>query len=78
MERPAPGETVILPFPFADQLAFKYRPVLGIAMWKLALGRECLVAMITSKPSVDAPVVELAASDFIRGGLSTISDIRPW
>ena len=78
MEGPAAGEVVILPFPFADQTAHKLRPALVVSSWRFGAGHDCLVAMITSRPSKDVPTVVLAASDFVRGGLPQLSYVRPW
>jgi len=75
-QRFAPFDVVVVPFPYADRLAEKRRPVLVISNRKLAVHGLVWVAMITSADnapwSSDIPITDLK-----RAGLPAPSVVRP-
>ena len=70
----AAGQIVILPFPFSDLTARKYRPALLLA----AVGKgDWIVCQITSNAYGDQHAVALRDKDFSAGGLRRESFVRP-
>jgi mRNA interferase MazF len=68
------GDVVIIPFPFTDLSYNKRRPAFVIA--NLA-GNDIIVCQITSKSKSDPFALPISVNDFISGGLSINSFIRP-
>jgi mRNA interferase MazF len=68
------GEVVVLPFPFSDLSASKRRPAFVIAPLP---GDDVILCMITSRAVKDANAIPLTHSDFVSGGLSRQSNVRP-
>lgn len=75
MERPVKGDVVVLPFPFSDLSASKRRPALVIAT--LNTHNDVILCMITSKSTYDTSAVTITGADFVHGGLSHDSNVRP-
>lgn len=70
----AAGQIVILPFPFSDLTARKYRPALLLA----AVGKgDWIVCQITSNAYGDQRAITLLDKNFSEGGLRLESYIRP-
>ena len=70
----APGQIVLLTFPFSDLSGAKLRPALLLA----AAGKgDWLACQITSNPYADDRAIEIANRDFAEGGLQRISYLRP-
>jgi mRNA interferase MazF len=70
----AAGQVVVLPFPFSDLSAHKFRPALLLA----DVGRnDWVLCQITSNPYADAHAIELSESAFASGGLQRVSFARP-
>ena len=74
MGRFVKGDVVIIPFPFTDLSNLKKRPAFVVADLP---GDDIIVCQITSKAKSDSFALPLAAHDFISGGLSVDSFIRP-
>lgn len=74
MGTPAIASVVLIPFPFSDLSASKLRPAVVLAD---AEKGDWIICMITSNPYADARAVQLKASDFVEGGLSRESYVRP-
>jgi mRNA interferase MazF len=72
----APGDVVVVPFPYSDRLAEKRRPALVVSNARLAEQGLVWLAMITSARQsavpYDAPIADLAAA-----GLPAPSLVRP-
>jgi mRNA interferase MazF len=72
----APGDVVVVPFPYSDRLAEKRRPALVVSNALLAAQGFVWLAMITSARHAasphDAPIADLA-----RAGLPSPSMVRP-
>jgi len=68
------GEVVVLAFPFSDLSASKRRPALVITPLQ---GDDIILCMITSKAIKDSNAIRLTNSDFVSGGLSRQSNVRP-
>lgn len=72
----APGDVVVVPFPYSDRLAEKRRPALVISNARLAKEGFVWLAMITSAPqsaqAYDAPITDLALA-----GLPAPCVVRP-
>jgi mRNA interferase MazF len=68
------GDVVVLNFPFSDLSQTKRRPALVLAA---LLGDDLILCQITSQAREDGYSVRLDASDFVSGGLSQSSRIRP-
>ena len=68
------GDVITVPFPFADLTSTKKRPALVLADLP---GDDIIVCQITSKARPDSFVLPLEAGDFVSGGLSVDSFIRP-
>lgn len=70
----APGQIVILPFPFSDLSQSKFRPALLLA----DAGRgDWIACQITSNPYADTHAIPLSEEDFVTGGLQLLSYARP-
>ncbi len=70
----AAGQVIVVPFPFSDLSAQKYRPALILA----DAGRgDWVLCQITSNPFSDPLAIELNESAFSQGSLQRISYIRP-
>lgn len=70
----AAGQVIVVPFPFSDLSAQKYRPALILA----DAGRgDWVLCQITSNPFSDPGAIELNESDFSQGSLQRISYARP-
>jgi mRNA interferase MazF len=72
----APGDVVVVPFPYSDRLAEKRRPALVVSNARLAEQGFVWLAMITSARQsalpYDAPIADLALA-----GLPAPSLVRP-
>lgn len=70
----AAGQVIIVPFPFSDLSAQKYRPALILA----DAGRDdWVLCQITSNPFADVAAIELPEAVFKQGSLQRISYARP-
>ncbi|MDP1594692.1 MAG: type II toxin-antitoxin system PemK/MazF family toxin [Gallionella sp.] len=70
----AAGQVIVVPFPFSDLTAQKFRPALILA----DAGRgDWILCQITSNPFADPLAIELNESAFIQGSLQRISYARP-
>ena len=74
MEKPVKGDVVVLPFPFSDLSASKKRPALVITA---LYGDDLILCQITSQARADKYSIPLTNSDFKRGSLNLISNIKP-
>lgn len=68
------GDVIIIPFPFSDLSGSKKRPALVIADWG---GNDLVCCQITSKAHYDGMEVALSLTDFEKGALPVVSNIRP-
>jgi mRNA interferase MazF len=68
------GDVVIVPFPFSDLSESKRRPALVLAV---LTGDDLILCQITSQSVRDSYSIEIGDQDFVSGGLSKISNIRP-
>jgi len=72
----APGDVVVVPFPYSDRLAEKRRPAVVVSNTLLATQGFVWLVMITSARQTalahDAPIADLA-----RAGLSSPCVVRP-
>lgn len=68
------GDVVVLSFPFSDLSQTKRRPALVLAVLQ---GDDLILCQITSQAREDGYFIRLDASDFVSGGLSQSSRIRP-
>jgi mRNA interferase MazF len=68
------GDVVIVPFPFSDLSESKRRPALVLAV---LTGNDLILCQITSQNVSDSYSIEIGDQDFVVGGLSKISNIRP-
>lgn len=73
MERLMKGDVIVLPFPFSDLSLTKKRPALIITVLE---GDDLILCQITSKAK-DKYSILLKDSDFKKGKLKVISNIRP-
>jgi len=70
----ATGQIVVVPFPFSDLSAQKFRPALILA----DAGRgDWILCQITSNPFADQQAIELNEMAFAQGSLQRISYARP-
>lgn len=70
----AAGQIIVVPFPFSDLSAQKYRPALILA----DAGREdWVLCQITSNPFSDPRAIELRQEAFSSGSLQRVSYARP-
>jgi len=74
VEKPLKGDVVIVPFPFSDLSQAKRRPALVLAS---LLGDDLILCQITSRAVTDTYAVPVEDGDFVSGGLSVSSNIRP-
>ena len=74
--RYAPGEVIVVPFPYSDQFAEKRRPALVVSNAKVHSQGYVWVVMITSALHSRRPN-DLEISDLTRAGLSSPSIVRP-
>jgi mRNA interferase MazF len=68
------GDVVVVPFPFSDLSESKRRPALVLAV---LAGNDLILCQITSQNVRDSYSVEISDLDFVSGGLSKTSNIRP-
>jgi len=68
------GDVVVLNFPFSDLSQTKRRPALVLAALQ---GDDLILCQITSQAREDGYSICLDAPDFVAGGLSQSSRIRP-
>lgn len=74
MDAFATGQIIVVPFPFSDLSAQKYRPALILA----DAGRgDWVLCQITSNPFSDPAAIELNENAFRLGSLQRISYARP-
>lgn len=74
MVSPAPGDVVLVPFPFSDLSATKVRPAACLA----DAGRgDWVLCQITSNSYGDPLAEPLVGADFTTGGLPAVSFARP-
>ena len=73
--RLAPFDVVVVPFPYADQLAEKRRPALVISTARLSSHGLVWLAMITSAENKNWSS-DVAISDLKKAGLPTPSVVR--
>ena len=68
------GDIVVIPFPFSNLSQVKKRPAFVVS--KLS-GDDIILCQITSQKVKDKYSINLNKADFIKGELSTDSNIRP-
>lgn len=68
------GDVVVLNFPFSDLSQTKRRPALVLAALQC---NDLILCQITSQAREDRYSVRLDTADFVSGGLSQSSRIRP-
>lgn len=68
------GDIVVLNFPFSDLSQTKRRPALVLATLR---GDDVILCQITGQARTDEYSVDLESPDFLSGGLSQSSKIRP-
>lgn len=68
------GDIVIAPFPYSDFSQVKIRPTLVLAVLS---GADLMLCEITTQPVRNQYVIPVSNTDFISGGLSQDSNIRP-
>jgi mRNA interferase MazF len=68
------GTVVLIPFPYADFSKFKKRPALVVGF---ADFNNLILCQITSKSDASMKAIPLDDNEFINGGLSLKSYIRP-
>ena len=68
------GDVVVLSFPFSDLSQTKRRPALVLAALR---GNDIILCQITSQARADEYSIHLDSTDFVSGGLSQSSRIRP-
>lgn len=74
MERLVRGDVVITRFPYSDFSQLKLRPALVLAILP---GNDLILCEITTKPIRNQYVIPVNNTDFMSGGLSQDSNIRP-
>lgn len=74
MERFIKGDVVIVPFPFSDLTSIKKRPAFVITDLK---GNDIILCQITSQFVKDSYSLSVRNSDFVKGSLERISNVRP-
>jgi len=70
----AAGQVIVVPFPFSDLSAQKYRPALILAD---ARRGDWVLCQITSNPFSDPDAIELNENAFSQGSLQCTSYARP-
>ena len=68
------GDVVVIPFPFSDLSEVKKRPAFVVNSLS---GDDIILCQITSQAIKDKYSVSLKKIDFVSGGLSVNSNIRP-
>jgi len=68
------GDVVIFQFPFSEGEKVKKRPSLVVAKLK---GNSVILCQITGQPRSDPNILELKSEEFLSGGISRDSYIRP-
>jgi len=68
------GDVVVVPFPFSDLTNTKKRPAFVLSDLH---GDDVILCQITSQKVKDKHAIEISDSDFHKGSLSQISNIRP-
>jgi mRNA interferase MazF len=68
------GDVVVVPFPYSDLTGSKRRPALVLAALK---GDDVILCQITSRARMDSYAISLESTDFVNGGLTVSSVIRP-
>lgn len=68
------GDVVVAPFPYSDFSQVKIRPTLVLAVLQ---GNDLILCEITSQLVRNQYVIPVNNTDFISGGLSQDSNIRP-
>ena len=68
------GDVVVLSFPFSDLSQTKRRPALVLVALR---GNDIVLCQITSQARADEYSIPLDSADFVSGGLSQSSRIRP-
>jgi len=74
MEKFVKGDIVVIPFPYSDLSDSKRRPALVLSNLK---GDDIILCQITSKNTRDIFAIRLDNSNFEKGSLNQISNIRP-
>jgi mRNA interferase MazF len=74
MEEFVRGDVVVVPFPFSDLSLVKKRPALVLFVLS---GDDIVLCQVTSKDKGDKLAIELGIDDFLEGGLTRVSYIRP-
>ena len=74
MVAPAPGQVVVVRFPFSDLSSTKLRPAVVLAD---ADRGDWILCQITSRPYGDARAIEINDASFAAGGLRLTSYARP-
>lgn len=74
MERFKVGNIVSVTFPFSNLKGQKLRPALVLAEVEF---NNLILCQITSKPYSSKTAIRITPEDFIEGGLSIISYVRP-
>ena len=68
------GDIVVIPFPFSDLSQVKKRPAFVV---NSLIGDDVVLCQITSQTIRDKYSIAIKITDFILGGLSVDSNIRP-
>ena len=68
------GDVVVAPFPYSDFSQVKIRPTLVLAVLS---GADLMLCEITTQPVRNQYVIPVNNTDFLSGGLSQVSNIRP-
>jgi len=71
---PPVGTVILINFPFANLKAYKKRPAVVVAHGSLD---TIILCQITSHELPGVPGIELGKEDFLEGGLSLTSYVRP-
>jgi|SRR3989344_5984861 len=74
MEKFVKGDVIVLSFPFSDLSSSKKRPALVLSN---IVDNDLILCQITSQQRFDKSSIPLEDSDFKKGKLSLISNIRP-
>jgi mRNA interferase MazF len=74
MEEFVRGDVAVVPFPFSDLSSVKKRSALVLFVLS---GDDIVLCQVTSKDKGDKLAIELGIDDFLEGGLTRVSYIRP-
>ena len=74
MEEFVRGDVAVVPFPFSDLSSVKKRPALVLFVLS---DDDIVLCQVTSKDKGDKLAIELGIDDFLEGGLTRVSYIRP-